>query len=183
MPTLGQFTYNTVANLLEGGSVLDFNLRHAQSGARLTVRIGALGDILTFLPGFMFRTPENNALYLYPAFKEKLRRMNEQGHLEALRNAGGNLSHYIFGSNNLDELIELLQTARVDEAERIKAFMLFSKQNIFSNQETPTSIRLIADATGVPEARILALANQRELRPLELIGNQFLIAKSERIDL
>jgi hypothetical protein len=177
MPIIGDGTYRSHADLLTGGSSIGFDL--ILPDRRVRVLISVVEDVFHLIPGALFRVPESNALYLFPAFKSKLFQLHRDGIIaEQLRvNIPAQIFviPYIFQNGNLDELQHLIETSQVEPLEKLKAFMAFCKDNIFANPAIPTSFRLISEATGFPPNQIEQLAREAP-ETFRIIPEQFLIA-------
>ncbi len=174
MPQVDEIVYRTQADILSGGNTLEF---HMSSPERLAVRISATEDILRYIQGYPFRVPEQNALFLFPAFKEKFLQIVKCRHMYQLRSPELPvyvLSH-IFSHGNLPELLDLIRTATIDDSEKLRAYMAFCQQNIFANREVPTSFRLISDAAGLSSDRILQLVREDCSETFVVVAGQFLI--------
>ena len=174
MPTTDGISYHTHADLLSSGTTIEFNVSDPE---RITVRISAVEEVLPYIPGFPGRVPEYNAIFLYPAYKEKFLGIFRQRPTNQRRERELPLyviSH-IFSMGNLQELLDLVRRVQIDYWEKLKAYMAFSQQNIFANREVPTSFRLIHEATGLPPDRVLQLVREDADGTFSVVAGQFLL--------
>ena len=174
MPTIANISYRTNADLLSGLTTIEFAISTPE---RLTVRISTTEDALQYIPGFPFRVPEYNALFLYPAYKGKFLQIVQQRDPKQLRDVQLPiyvLSH-IFTISSLPELLALIRSEHIDDWEKLKAYMAFSQQNIFANRDVPTSFRLIHEATGLSQEQILQLVRRDSEQIFTVVEDQFLL--------
>ena len=182
MPTTPKGTvFYTLADLLSEDNSISF---HVSEPERLVVRLSASADVVHRIPDFPSSVPEHNALFLYPAYKQKFLQTVESRPPSKRRER--NLPPYeisrVFSVRQLSELQELISASVIPDLEKLKAFMAFSRQNIFSNPHIPTSLRIIQSATGLTKQSILNLVRQDPDKTFDVKDSDFIIPIRE-IDL
>lgn len=179
MPIENGITYRTVADLLSGGTTLEFN---ASAPERLIVRISTAEDALRYIPDFSFRVPEDNAVFLYPAYRAKFLQIIQGRQTRRDPTLPPYVINYAFTVNTVTELINLISSKPIDDFEKIKAYVAFSQQNIFNNKDVPISFRLIHSATGLTMERIQKLI-QEDASSIFSIHNEQFISPNQELDI
>ena len=160
-----EFIYETSPSILAGGTIFEYQFLEPFKGVvRVILKEGIVSEIIDST------TPEIVAYELYPIFKKYLEKQLEKNGIDLVKESFENKKAKLLMIEEITD--DLYSKELLSIEEKIKIFLTISYHNIFSDENIPSSIRLLSEMMNIPEENILDAVKNNSA--FELIEEKFI---------